>query len=117
MLRLLADENFNNDILRGLRRREPRLNIIRVQDTPLYGAEDPSVLAWAAEEDRVLLTHDASTMTAYAYDRVRAGQAMPGVVEVNRSVPLRQAIDDLLLFAQGSFPGEWEGQVLYLPLR
>ena len=117
MLRLLADENFNNDILRGLRRRDTRINIVRVQDTPLYGAEDPLVLSWAAEENRVLLTHDAATITAYAYDRVRAGQSMPGVVEVNRSVPLRQAIDDILLLVQGSFPNEWEGQVLYLPLR
>ena len=44
MLRLLADENFNNDIVRGLLRRRPDLDVVRVQDVGLSGAEDPSVL-------------------------------------------------------------------------
>ena len=73
MLRLAADENLNNDIIRGLLRRLPELDIIRVQDTPLNGADDPTVLAWAADEGRVLVTHDVSTITRYAYKRVAAG--------------------------------------------
>lgn len=32
MLRLAADEDFNNRILRGLIRRQPELDIVRVQD-------------------------------------------------------------------------------------
>lgn len=40
MLRFLADENFNNDILRGLLRRNPAIDIVRVQDTELFGADD-----------------------------------------------------------------------------
>ena len=55
MLKLLADENFDNTILRGLLRRQPDIDIIRVQDTELYGANDPTVLAWAAQENRILL--------------------------------------------------------------
>jgi GH15 family glucan-1,4-alpha-glucosidase len=58
MLKLLADENFDNTILRGLLRRQPDIDIIRVQDTELYGANDSTVLAWAAQENRILLTHD-----------------------------------------------------------
>jgi len=74
MLRFLADENFNGRILRGLVRREPALDVIRAQDVGLTGAEDPEVLARAAEEQRLVLTHDVSTMTRYAYDRVRVGE-------------------------------------------
>lgn len=51
-MRLLAD------VLRGLRRVEPRLDIVRVQDTAIAQAADPVVLEWAANEDRILLTHD-----------------------------------------------------------
>jgi hypothetical protein len=58
MLKFLADENFNNDILRGVLRLNPEIDIIRVQDTDLVAAPDPVVLAWAAEQGRVLLTHD-----------------------------------------------------------
>lgn len=116
MLRLAADENFNNAIVRGLLRRAPDLDIIRVQDAGLSGADDPTILEWAAGECRVLLTHDVSTITRYAYERVDAGRPMPGVFEVGRSVPIGRAIDDIHLLAECGLDGEWEGQVRYLPL-
>ena len=117
MLALAADENFNNDIVRGLRRHATDLDIVRIQDVGLAAADDPTVLEWAAQEGRVLLTHDVSTITRYAYERVRAGKSMPGVFEVSRNVAIRVAIEDILLVAEGSIEDEWEGQVRYLPLR
>jgi predicted nuclease of predicted toxin-antitoxin system len=60
MLRLAADENFNADIVRGLLRRLPDLDIVRVQDAGLSGADDTAVLEWAAREGRIVLTHDVS---------------------------------------------------------
>lgn len=117
MLRLAVDENFNNDIVRGLLRQRPDLNIVRVQDAGLSGASDPEVLAWAAREERILLTHDVSTITRHAYDRVQAGLRMPGVLQIGRGIPIGVAIEDILLIAESSREGEWQGQVLYLPLR
>ena len=116
MLRLAADENFNGDIVRGLLRRQPDLDLLRVQDALPSGKDDPSVLEWAAGERRVLLTHDVTTMTRHAYDRVRAGQPMPGIFEVSRFVPMARAIEDILLLAECSLDGEWEGQMRHLPL-
>lgn len=117
MLSLAADENFNNDIVRGLLRRMPELDIVRVQDAGLSSKDDPAVLEWAALTNRVLLTHDVTTITKYAYERVVAGKRMPGVFEVSRIVPIGRVIEDVLLLAQCSRDGEWEGQVQYLPLR
>jgi len=117
MLRLAADENFNNDIVRGLLRRKPDLVIMRVQDVGLSEADDPTVLEWAAQEGSVLLTHDVTTITRYAYERVQVGKPMPGVFEVSRKVPIGVAIEDILLIAECSLEGEWEGQVRYLPLQ
>ncbi|WP_462322970.1 DUF5615 family PIN-like protein [Halochromatium sp.] len=117
MIRLLADENFNNNIVRGVRLRDPEIDVVRVQDVGLSGADDPSVLAWAAEQGRVLLTHDVATITAFAYERVRAAKPMPRIFEVARTVALRSAIEDILLLAACSVDGEWEGQVRYFPLR
>jgi len=117
MIGLALDENFNHDILRGLLRRQPALDVICVQDAKLSGEDDPAVLEWAAQQGRVLISHDVSTLTAHAYARVAAGKTMPGVFEVPRAVPLVTAIEDLLLIAECSLPGEWEGQVRYLPLR
>lgn len=117
MLPLVADENFNNDILRGLLRSDPSLNIIRLQDVGLARATDPDVLEWAAQEGRVLLTHDQNTIIKFAYQRVVEGKRMPGVIEVNRSVPMSVAIEDILLLAVLSQSRELEGQIVYLPLR
>jgi hypothetical protein len=116
MLRLAVDENFNNDIVRGLLRRKPELDVVRIQDVGLSGTDDPTVLEWAAREDRVLLTHDVTTITRYAYERVQAGKQMPGVFEVTRAVPIGHAIEDILLLVECSLDGEWEGQIRYLPL-
>lgn len=117
MLLLVADENFNNDILRGVRRRNPAVDIVRVQDVGLSGADDPQVLEWAAQAGRVLLTHDVATMTRHAYDRVREAKPLPGVFEVGRHVSLALAIEHIELLAECSVEGEWEGQVRYLPFR
>jgi Domain of unknown function (DUF5615) len=116
VIRLVADEDFDNDILRGLRRRNAGLDIVRVQDIGLSAADDPTVLEWAAREGRVILTHDAKTMTRHAYERVSRGHPMPGVFEVGQDVPVRRAIEDIEVLAECSLEGEWEGQVQYLPL-
>jgi hypothetical protein len=117
MLRFAADENFNNDILRGIVRRKPNLDIVRVQDFGLSGADDAAVLEWAAQEGRILLTHDVSTITAFAHQRVLLGKSMPGVVEVSQRIAARSAIADLVLLAECGEQGDLEGRVVYLPLH
>jgi len=117
LIRWLADENFNNDIIRALVRRCPEVDIVRAQDVGLTGASDPNLLAWAALEDRIILTHDVTTLTAHAYARVAAGQPMPGVIEVSRSLAIASVIEDLVLLWECSLPQEWKAPVIYLPLR
>ncbi|MCC5627844.1 hypothetical protein LC613_06715 [Nostoc sphaeroides CHAB 2801] len=75
----------------------------------------PTILEWAAQEERILLTHDVSTITRYAYDRVRLGQTMPGVIEVSPDAAVGRVIEDILVLVECSQDGELEGQVQYLP--
>jgi predicted nuclease of predicted toxin-antitoxin system len=117
MIRFAADEDFDNDIIRGLRRRQPEINILRVQDGGLRSAKDAVVLAWAADEDRVLLTHDVTTMSAHAIDRLRLGQRMSGIIIVHQHLDIGNVIDDLEVIATCSSVTEWVDQVFYLPLR
>lgn len=116
MLRLAADENFNNAIVRGLIRRKPDIDIVCAQDVGLSGAKDPALLEWAAQQGRVVVSHDVTTLTRHAYDRVRAGLKMPGVFEVPNTLSIGRVIDDLFLVVECSLGDEWEGQVRYLPL-
>lgn len=116
MLRLAADKNLISNIVRGLLRRDAKIDIVRIQDAGLSGADDPRVLAWAAAEGRILVTHDGRTVPRYASQRIEEGQSMPGVFLVPQSISVGQAIDDILLLCECWSAAEWEGLVFYLPL-
>lgn len=106
MLKCLASENFDNPIVRGLLRPNPDLDIVRVQDVGLSGKNDPTVLEWAAQEGRMLLTHDVATITRYAYDRVKQSQPMPGVIEISTDASIGRVIEDILVLVECSQDGE-----------
>lgn len=116
MLRLLSDENFNGDIIRGLFLRQPNIDLIRVQDVGLQEENDPEILTWAANNERILITHDRATMPNFAYERLVMGKPMTGLFVVNDRIIIRQAIDELLSLINCTEPTEWKGIVLYLPL-
>jgi predicted nuclease of predicted toxin-antitoxin system len=116
VIKLLTDENFDGDILRGLLRRMPDLDVVRAQDVGLTQTPDPTILAWAAGEQRILLTHDRDTVPGFAYDRVRAEEPMPGVFLVSDQMPKGQAIDQLLLAIHCFSPDDCKDQVHHFPL-
>jgi hypothetical protein len=101
MLRLLSDQNFSGDLVRGLMLRRRDLDADRVQDIGMMGTSDADVLAWAAEHDRVVVTHDRATMPEAAFQRILADLSMPGLIVVNDALPAkachRRAVSDLSL--------------------
>jgi hypothetical protein len=118
VIRFVADENFHLDIVRGAQRKKLDIDLVRVQDVGLLQAEDPVILAWAAMEGRIVLTHDVNSMIGFARDRVSAGLPMPGLFIVKEVfTSFREVIDSLLLIAEYSEAAEWEGRIAYLPLK
>jgi hypothetical protein len=117
MIRFAADEDFNNDVVRALRRSLPDVNIVGVREAGRGGRPDPDVLAWAAEEGRILLTHDVTTMTRHALERVARGDAMPGLIAVHQRLSIGSVVDDLILVAACSLPSDWADRIHFLPLR
>jgi hypothetical protein len=117
VLRFVADEDFTRVIVRGVLRTRPDIDLVRVQDVGLRTQDDAAVLEWAAQENRVLLTHDVQTMPAQAYERVRNTLPMSGVFVVPQDEAIGRIIEDLILLAECSNEDEWEGQVKYLPLK
>ena len=85
MIKFLADENFDNRIVRGLSRRFPEVDVTRVQDVGLMNTDAREILAWAAYEKRVLLTHDVATMTAFAYERITKNLPMRGFFKFRKT--------------------------------
>jgi predicted nuclease of predicted toxin-antitoxin system len=116
-MKLIADEDFNNRIVRGLLRRFSALDLVRVQDVGLDGKHDTKVLAWAASENRLVLTHDFATMVDFAYSRVADGLKMPGVIAVPQDLPIGEAIEEIATLIECSLENEWENQIVFVPLK
>lgn len=116
MLRLFIDQDFDHDILRGLVRRVPDLDVVTAHQAGLSVASDPELLAWAAEAGRIIVTHDRKTMPGHAADRIATGERMPGVIIVPRRLPISQVIDELEVIVMCSYENEWENIIRYLPL-
>ncbi len=116
MLKFASDENFNNDILRGLLRHNPELDIERIQDNDLIGAPDPEILEWTASEDRILLTEDISTLPVFMKQRLEKGHQTPGIIIVPPSLSVGQVIDELYLIAEAGTKEDFVNRIIYLDL-
>jgi hypothetical protein len=116
MLRFLTGEDFDGRLANALLARVPGLDLVRVQDVGLMHTPDPDILAWAAAEGRIVLTHDRNTMTGFAKNRVNAGQPMPGLFVVDRPVSLGRILNDLEAMAAASEMDEWRDQIVFVPL-
>lgn len=116
MLQILVDENFDQRILRGLRRQVPDLDYVIVQQRELESSDDPALLAWAAYQQRVLVTHDVNTVPKYAYGRIRAGELVSGVIIVPEDLAIGTAIEEIAVLIECSEVEEMVKQVKYVPI-
>jgi predicted nuclease of predicted toxin-antitoxin system len=116
MLRLLTDEDVHGDIIRGLLRQEPALDLLRVQDVGPSNTPDPDILEWAAAEGRILITEDVNTLVGHAWARVRAGQPMPGVLVRSASADIGTAIQEILIAACCGTEDDMKDQVRFIPI-
>jgi hypothetical protein len=113
--KFLADENLDDRLVHAVRRRVPGIDIVRVRDAGLVGASDEDLLAWAGEEGRIVVTHDARTMPAAAHARIAGRQRMSGVPVAPRAASIRAVADDPVLIAQVGRPDDWNDRVGFLP--
>ena len=118
MFRLVSDADVHGEIIRGLRRRLPEIDLVRVQDVLPEGMSDVNVLAWAAAENRILITNDRNTMLGFAYQRVAAGEPVPGLIVTTSEQSIGLAIDDILLIAEYMPEEAMKDQVVvFLPFK
>lgn len=116
MLRLATDADFRGRLYWALLRKLPGLDIVRAQEMGLRTAPDPDILAWAASEGRILLTHDKKTMMYFARERIRARLPMPGVFIVpNQKVRISVLVEEIRTVMLCSSQEEWKDQIVFLP--
>ncbi len=115
MPKFLADENFDGRVLRELTRRLSSMEVTRVQDVQLQGIKDELILEWAALNGYILLTHDAKTMTRFAYERIAQDLLMPGIVVIKRTSSVGQIVRELEILITCTMYDEWENHIWFVP--
>jgi len=115
MLRFQADADLNQIIVRAVCRREPSVDFQTAQAAGLSGVADPEVLARAAEEGRVLVTHDFQTMPNHFAEFIVTQQSA-GLLLIPQYLPITSAVENLLLIWSTMEADEWINLIWYLPL-
>jgi hypothetical protein len=114
-VRFQADADFNQDIVRAVRRRALALDFQTAHEAGLAGLDDDVVLEKAAREGRILVSHDRRTMPLH-FATFIATRTSAGVILVSQDLPIRQAVEDLLLIWEASEAEEWVNQIDSIPL-
>lgn len=116
-MKWLSDENFDNDIVRGIVRRSPGFDVVRAQDVfGIAGQSDLVLLGWATQYDRIVLTHDLSTIIPAMLQQLQQIGSCAPIILVPDSLPTGLVIEEILLLDECSIAADWAAGVVYLPL-
>jgi hypothetical protein len=118
MLRLASDADVHGEIIRGLHRRHPETELVRVQDALSERTPDVGRAGLGRRREPRSHPNDRNTMLGFAYRRVAAGELVPGVIATTNEQSIGSAIDDILLISEFMPEEEIRQQVVvYLPFR
>jgi Domain of unknown function (DUF5615) len=114
VIRFQADADLRQAIVTGVIRREPNLDFRSANDAKLEGVKDPEVLALAAQDGRVLVTHDRKTMPT-EFGQFITSKKSCGVLILSQNLPIGEAIDAIILIWEASVAEEWLNQIMTFP--
>lgn len=114
-IRFQADADLNQRIVRAVRRGQPAIDFQTAYEAQVRSLNDPEVLATAAAEGRIVVTHDRTTMPVH-FAIFIATQSSPGVFVLSQYSPLKLAMDELIMIWEASEAEEWTNIIQFLPL-
>lgn len=114
-IRFQADADLNQIIVSAVLRRVPAIDFKTATASGLGGLADQDVLARAARDGRILVTHDVATMPQHFGEFVQAHRS-PGLIVVPQHLPVGQAADDLILAWTATKADEWVDRIAFLPI-
>ncbi len=114
-IRFQADADLNQIIVSAVLRRAPAIDFRTATTGGLAGLKDHEVLALAARDGRILVTHDQSTMPRHFGEFVRS-QRSPGLIVAPQYLPVGEVADDLILIWPATQAGEWTDRIPFLPI-
>jgi hypothetical protein len=115
-IKLIADADFNEDLIRGMRRMEPSIDFLTASEGGTRGLPDRQVLELAAAARRVLVSHDRNTMAGEFCRFLADGRWSSGLIIVEQELDEGDAIEGLLLVWAASSAEELRDQIFWLPM-
>jgi hypothetical protein len=112
--RFQADNDLDQRILVATLRLEPAIDFKSAAEAGLHGVPDESVLSVAADEGRVLVSHDCRTMPAF-FSSFVSDRNSPGLIIVSRKLAVARAADWLHLLWSASEAEEYINTIYSLP--
>ena len=109
-----TDADLNRAIVSGVIRRNSEVDFKRAEDVPLEGLHDEAVLDVAAQDGRVLVSHDISTMPNHFREYIRS-RTSPGVILIPQELSAGKAIEDILLICETCDEHDLQNKVCLLP--
>ena len=110
-IRFAVDEDIDERIVRGVLRRNDQIDFLNGKEVGLRNSPDRDVLEWAAQEMRVLLTHDRGTMRAEAVRRVNQKRLMPGLIIIPQEQRFGSYIDQIIDVFTYDDLGMWNDRI------
>ena len=114
--RFQADNDLRSSIRVGVVRREPAIDFQSAQGARLDGVPDGEVLRLAAEQGRILVSHDENSMPGHFRNFLAAGNRCPGVLIVPQEAATGLVIESLVLLWVASEAEEWRDRIVWLPI-
>ncbi|HZK80442.1 MAG TPA: DUF5615 family PIN-like protein [Humisphaera sp.] len=115
--KFLADNDLRDEIVRGVRDREPLIEFPRMRERGLAEYDDRDALEWAADRGYVIVSHDVNTMSEAASDRIKASRPMAGLLLIQQTTPhIGVIVDDLILIGIAAEAEELANAIRFLPI-
>jgi hypothetical protein len=114
-IRFQADADLNQIIVKATLRLEPAIDFQTAHAANLASLDDTAVLKLAAEQDRILVSHDRKSMPNH-FGQFILSENSPGLLIVSQKLRIAQVAEDLLLIWLASEPAEWVNRMRALPL-
>jgi hypothetical protein len=118
-IKYLLDENVDPLFRSGLLKREPTMVVLRVgssPNAPRHGTLDPEILCWCEEHDFILITNNRKSMPVHLHDHLVEGRHIPGILQLNPKMSIRETIEELWIVWALSEEDEYGDRIAYLPV-
>lgn len=114
-IRFQADNDLDHRIIFATRRLDSAIDFQTAPDLGLHlGVTDDQVLAQAAEQGRILVSHDRKTMPD-EFERFIANNISPGLIIISQSLSIGRAAEWLHLIWAASESEEYVNSIYSLP--